>query len=103
MAERRLFNELVQDRKLRSRDTRLRALADKVRVQAFVADRIGAEWVIPTFWHGSALPVQPQWQRPFVVRTRHGCNQNAFVRTGEEDWQVIRCKAARWLGKTYGY
>ena len=103
LAEPRLFNELIQDRKLRSRDVRLPALADKVRVKAFVVERVGHEWVIPTLWHGPVLPAQPQWQRPFVVKARHGCNQNAYVRTGEEDWQAIRRKSARWAGKTYGY
>lgn len=103
LAEPRLFNELVQDRKLRVRDPRQSALSDKVRVKAFVADRIGPEWAIPTLWQGAILPAHPQWPRPFVVKARHGCNQNAFVRTGEEDWQAIRRQAARWVRTTYGY
>lgn len=103
LAEPRLFNELVQHRKLRGRDARLPILADKVRVKDFVADRIGPEWVIPTLWHGAVLPAHPPWPRPFVVKSRHGCNQNAFVRTGEEDWRAIRRQAARWVSKTYGF
>lgn len=102
LAEPRLFNELVQDRKLRGRDPRQPGLADKVRVKGFVADRIGSEWVIPTLWHGAALPAYPEWPRPFVVKSRHGCNQNAFVRTGEEDWEAARRQAASWVRKTYG-
>jgi len=98
-----LFNELVQDRKLRNRDARLPLLADKVGVKAFVADRIGSAWVIPTLWHGLMLPKRAPWPVPFVVKARHGCNQTAFVRTGTEDWPAIRRAAARWVGKTYGY
>lgn len=103
LAEPRLFNELVQDRKLRGRDARQSALSDKVGVKAFVTEWIGPEWVIPTLWYGPALPAHPPWERPFVVKARHGCNQNAFVRTGEEDWQAIRRQSARWVRKTYGY
>lgn len=102
LAEPRLFNELVQDRKLRVRDDRLPLLADKVRVKGFVADRIGREWVIPTLWHGAELPMHPPWPRPFVVKARHGCNQTAFVRTGGEDWRSIRRQGARWVRKPYG-
>ena len=103
LAEPRLFNELVQHRKLRGRDPRLPMLADKVRVKDFVADRIGSDWIIPTLWHGILLPMDVQWPRPFVVKARHGCNQNVFVRTGEEDWQAVRRQASRWVGKTYGF
>lgn len=103
LAEPRLFTELVQNRKLRGRDTRQSTLSDKVAVKAFVDERIGSRWVIPTLWHGHSLPRHPQWKRPFVVKARHGCHQNAFVRTGNEDWQAIRRQSARWVRKTYGY
>ena len=77
-------------------------LADKVRVKEFVEKRIGPEWLIPTLWHGDVLPLQPSWPAPFVVKSRHGCNQVAFVRTGREDWPEIRRRAARWMTKDYG-
>jgi hypothetical protein len=98
-----LFTELVQDRKLNDRDPRLTLLADKVRVKAEVARRIGADWITPTLWHGSQLPDQPCWPEPFVVKSRHGCNQTAFVLTGAEDWQAIRRQSDRWMAQTYGY
>lgn len=43
LQEPRLFNELVQHRKLLGRDVRQSALSDKVRVKALVAERIGPE------------------------------------------------------------
>ncbi len=77
-------------------------LADKVRAKAYVADRLGATWVIPTLWHGTVLPDLPPICAPFVVKSRHGCNQRAFVRTGREDWQAIRRRAAGWMRRGYG-
>ncbi len=96
------FTELVQLRKLHDRDPRLPLLADKVRVKAHVAARLGAEWVIPTLWHGDALPTVPPWAPPFVVKSRHGCKHCAFVRTGTEDWSAIRRQARRWMRSPYG-
>ena len=96
------FTELMQQRKLTDRDPRFAPLSDKVAAKLQVAARIGAEWVIPTLWHGTTLPARPPWPRPFVVKSRHGCNQRAFVRTGGEDWEAIRRKALLWVRRTYG-
>lgn len=96
------FTEMVQLRKLHDRDPRMPLLADKVRVKAHVAARLGADWVTPTLWHGHALPRVPSWAPPFVVKSRHGCRQCAFVRTGTEDWTVIRRRARRWMRSPYG-
>lgn len=96
------FTERIQIRKLEDRDRRMPILADKVRAKIFVADRIGAEWIIPTLWHGATLPLQAKWPLPFVVKSRHGCNQSAFVRTGAEDWTAIRQCADRWMQTGYG-
>lgn len=102
LAEPRLFTELVQARKLHDRDARMPVLADKLRVKAVVADRLGAEWIVPTWWSGRVLPERVPWPTGFVVKARHGCNQTAFVRTGAENWAAIRRRAARWLETTYG-
>ena len=80
----------------------LTRLADKVLAKAFVAARIGGQWVIPTLWQGSRLPRAPQWPLPFVLKARHGCNQCAFLRTGDEDWPAIRRRAERWVRSRYG-
>lgn len=97
-----LFTELVQHRKLHDRDPRLGRLVDKVAVKAWVAERLGPDWVIPTLWHGDDLPAVPVWPRPFVVKSSHGCRQHAFVRTGAEDWAAIRREARRWTRGAYG-
>jgi hypothetical protein len=97
------FTEHVQARKLHNRDARLPVLADKLAVKKIVADRIGADWVIPTLWHGDALPPAPEWPLPFVLKARHGCNQSVFVHSEPANWDRIRRQAARWLSKEYGF
>ena len=96
------FNEWVQHRKLHDRDPRLPLLADKVAVKAWVAERIGPGWVIPTLWHGRALPAAPVWPTPFVVKARHGCNQSRFVLDDHADWDAVRRAARRWSRSRYG-
>ena len=96
------FTELVQRRKLMTRDPRMAALADKVAVKAFVAAMLGPEWVTPTFWHGNDLPETPEWPMPFVVKSRHGCNQNAFFRDSVADWPKVRRRTRRWMKQSYG-
>ena len=96
------FNELVQRRKLRNRDMRMVTLADKVAVKAHAASALGDDWIIPTIWHGAALPEQPHWTGPYVVKSRHGCNQNIYVRDNAYDWKSVRAKSLKWSNKTYG-
>lgn len=96
------FTEFVQHRKLFDRDLRLPAFSDKVTAKLLVAERIGEQWITPTLWQGAQLPDHPEWTRPFVVKSRHGCNQRAFVRTGLEDWNAIRRRSSGWLKQPYG-
>jgi len=98
-----LFTELVQLRKLHDRDRRLPVLADKIRVKSFAADLIGEEWIIPTLWHGTNLPERPAWPLPLIVKSRHGCNQYAVVRSRTGAWSAIRRRANAWVRKLYGY
>ena len=96
------FTELVQRRKLMCRDQRMAILADKVAVKAFVAATLGPEWVTPTLWHGTDLPETPHWPLPFVVKSRHGCNQNAFFRDSLADWSNLRQRTRSWMKQAYG-
>ncbi len=97
-----LFTELVQLRKLRDRDPRLPAMADKIAVKSFVAAQLGREWVIPMLWSGEVLPLDGPWGRPVVVKSRHGCKQNIFVRQTPSDWAAARAASARWMHRDYG-
>ena len=102
LAEPRTFTELVQRRKLGNRDLRMVMLADKLAVKSFVAETIGQEWVTPTFWHGNELPAAPEWPLPFVLKSRHGSNQNIFFRGDADDWPSARAKSRHWLKRPYG-
>ncbi len=95
------FTELVQLRKLYDRDLRLPMMADKVAIKLAVAERLGQEWVVPMLWSGDVLPVDPPFDRPVVVKSRHGCNQTAVVSTAAE-WTHARRRARRWMAGTYG-
>lgn len=97
------FNELVQRRKLLNRDQRMVNLADKVAVKSHVAALLGTEWVIPTLWQGSELPAEPMWPQPFVLKSRHGSNQNIYVRETDIDWASIRARANTWAKRPYGF
>lgn len=96
------FTDWIQWRKLYDRDPRLPPLADKLAVKAHVAALLGHEWVTPTLYHGRTLPEHPLWAPPFAVKSRHGSNQRAFVRTGDENWAAIRAAARRWVRGPYG-
>ncbi len=96
------FNEHVQHRKLFDHDIRMPPLADKVQSKEIVAEQIGADWIIPTLWQGTELPVCAEWPTPFVVKARHGCNQSEFVFSERENWDRVRRKAKRWMSGDYG-
>ncbi len=102
LSDPRRFTELVQTRKLNDRDPRMPPAVDKVHAKRIAAERLGDEWVIPTLWRGVVLPEAMAWEPAFVVKSRHRCNQRAFVRTGEEDWAAIRRRAARRMRRPYG-
>jgi hypothetical protein len=97
-----LFTELVQLRKLRDRDLRMPAMADKVAVKSFVGAQLGREWVIPMLWSGVELPRHSRWKSPVVVKSRHGCNQNVFVGEGRSDWTAASSASTKWMKQVYG-
>lgn len=77
-------------------------LADKVAVKAHVAEALGSDWVIPTIWHGTKLPEQPDWPGPFVIKSRHGSNQNIYVRDHDPDWRRLHKRITKWGRQPYG-
>ena len=97
------FTELVQTRKLAGADPEMARMADKLVAKQIVAAQLGADWLIPTLWHGTVLPDVPLWPTPFVVKARHGCNQSAFVLDGLANWPAIHARAARWMRSAYGF
>ena len=78
-------------------------LSDKVAVKSHVAEQLGREWVTPLLCSGDKLPEHFRWNSPVVVKARHGCNQNAFIRLGAHDWEAARAASARWMRTRYGW
>ena len=97
------FTDWVQWRKLFDRDPRHTPLADKIAVKEYARRLLGDDLVIPTLWHGETLPDRPPWPGAFVVKSRHGCSQTRFVRTGSENWAAIQAASHGWMRKRYGY
>jgi hypothetical protein len=96
-----LFTEFVQIRKLDAPDDFISGLIDKIAVKNFVTARIGTEWVIPTRWQGNKLPDAPVGPYPLIVKSSHGCNQYAVVRT-QREWEKVTPQSELWLRKSYG-
>jgi hypothetical protein len=94
------FTEKIQFRKLYDRDDRLPRLADKVLVKAYVEEKLGSAWVIPTLWHGRRLPplADRTWQAPFVVKANNGSATNYFVHSEiDKNWQRIEALCESWM------
>jgi TupA-like ATPgrasp len=100
----RTFSEKVQARKLARRDPIFPGLVDKVEVKRMVSRVLGPEWVIPTLWHGRALPPveERNWPIPFVIKSNNGSGTNIFVRNNRQcDWAKIESITQQWLTTKY--
>jgi hypothetical protein len=102
----RTHSEWVHHYKFLRRDSWLPGLTDKIDAKAFIADRVGEEFVIPTYWAGRRLPpmrVRRRWPRPYMIKAAHGCHQTVEVpASGRIRWRRIERKVERWLLSTYG-
>lgn len=102
----RKFTEWVQHRKVYDRDPRLPELADKVLVKGHVSTVLGPDWVIPTLWHGPALPPRAErdWPLPFVLKANNASAANIFVRSPENlNWDWIEATVAPWPRRRYAH
>jgi TupA-like ATPgrasp len=95
------FTELVQLRKLNERSALISDLIDKVKIKDYVAARTGGALCIPTLWHGRVLPDAPLWDFPFIVKSRHGCNQYVVVKNNA-NWMRAKHISPKWLKQPYG-
>lgn len=78
-------------------------LADKYSVRAYVASKVGEQYLIKLLWHGqdpSAIPFD-SLPTEYVIKSNHACRQVIVVR-GEPDRTAIRNRVSGWL-KTNHY
>jgi hypothetical protein len=98
------FSEHVLHRMIFDRDPRLRLLNDKLRVREVIAERAGAEYVVPLLgvwtraeavpWHDLPLPC--------VLKPSHSSGAIAFLRAeADRDPARLLPLARRWLGTDY--
>lgn len=101
----RTFNEKVSHRLFFTRDARFGALADKWAVRAFVADRIGSEYLPVNYGvydraEDIDFTVAPQ---KFVLKATHGAGWVRLVYDkSTADLEALRATAAYWLSHRHG-
>ena len=77
-------------------------LADKYSVRAYVASKVGEQYLIKLLWHGqdpSAIPFD-SLPTEYVIKSNHACRQVIVVR-GESDRTAIRNRVTGWLKKNH--
>lgn len=105
----RSFNEKIQWRKVYDRNPVYPLIADKIRMQGFVADLLGPErcaGLFPRLLGETAWPTA-EWLAGFgsgiAIKANHGSGWNIIVRPGEQpDWHALAGQAQRWLRRRHG-
>jgi len=100
------LNEKIAWRKLYDRDPRLPVLVDKVKAKEYVAQKCGAQFVIPTlavYETADALDFTkpPLSKAPYVLKVNFGSGFNIFVREQPADPVAIRAKLAAMMKIDY--
>ena len=75
------FSEKVQFRKLNDRNPLYPTLVDKADAKCFIHEKVGADYVIPTYWVGTDLH-SVDWSmipRPAVVKPTHASGNGYFI------------------------
>ncbi|MBC3191535.1 hypothetical protein H7X46_10720 [Pseudonocardia sp. C8] len=94
------YSQLLAAKNLGAQPELVRITADKYLVREHVAERIGAEHLIPLLQvveRAEHLDLDSP-QRPYVVKGTHGCNMTILVPyPAAADHAGIRATAARWL------
>lgn len=93
------FTEKIQLIKLHGGLDAQSEWVDKVGVKPRVAAILGDDWIIPTLWHGPALPPRPErtWPTPYLIKANRGSKWNLHVDSdADKDWARIEKTCARW-------
>jgi len=97
--------EKIQWRKLFDFDPRHTIVSDKLAMRAFVAERVGAEVLVPLLWIGDdpeAIPFD-SFTEPYVLKCTHGNAMNVFVDDPSGiDEDIVRAELRLWLARDHG-
>ena len=87
----RRYTEKMQWRKLFDLDPMYLVFCDKVAVREYVAERVGADAVVPILWLGGdpdALPFAAL-KPPYIIKCSHGSGWNIVIRAS--NWITTLC------------
>ncbi|MFC4440904.1 ATP-grasp fold amidoligase family protein [Caulobacter henricii] len=99
LANPRSFNEKIQKLKLTPPTDDMVRFSSKSLVKPIIAEILGADWVIPSYWQGQYLPPREErlWPVPFVIKASHASGWNRFVITSKDcDWDLIERDCKLW-------
>lgn len=94
------FCEKIQYRKLYDRNPLYGKLVDKIAVKSYIAERIGAEHAVPTYWTGTRIS-EIDWTTiplPAVIKPNHASGMGEFLYDRKDiDRLLTLDPTARWL------
>jgi tetratricopeptide (TPR) repeat protein len=100
------FNEKVVYKMLHDRRPILTRTADKLQARAYVAERLGAQY-LPELYQVCASGSEIDWPslpRRFVIKATHGCGANIFVSDKSElDPAHVAARLDAWLARNHYY
>jgi hypothetical protein len=96
----RLFAQMIRTN--RTCDPLQTRLADKLRVRAFVSERVGERYLARLLWQGDDAAAIPFDRLPpsFVLKANHGSGYVIRV-DGAQDRKAVLSRAASWLQKNF--
>ncbi len=100
----RTVNEKFAWRKIFDHDPRFTVLSDKVACKDWVRRHFRDVRMPKTLWTGTDASQIP-WQAfntPSVIKARHGCKMNIFLREPSADRDAIIAEANAFVGKRHG-
>ncbi len=98
------FSEKIWNRMLYNRDPLLTRISDKLSVRDYVAQKIGADYLVPLLWHGDNPEEIPFNNLPkkFVLKTNHACGFNIIVQDKTNlDIEMTKRQLGKWLNKNF--
>jgi teichuronopeptide biosynthesis TupA-like protein len=101
----RRFTEKMQWRKLFEMDPRYALFCDKLAVRAFIASRIGDDYLAPLIWSGASAAEIPfdRLAAPYVLKSNNAAGQTIMIGVGDAvPHEVLRARAAEWLTDSFG-
>jgi len=98
------FTEKIQWRKLFDLNPVYAVLSDKLAVREFIAERVGADVLIPLLWVGDdpdAIPFDTL-DPPYIIKSTHASGHVLKVRSRDDlDVPAARAMFRQWLAQCY--